>query len=378
MQSDPFATADLTGQGAMVNVGESNQASNQWSVNQTQQQSQSPPQGLMFNQHQQPQQPFSSFDQQQQQPISSFDQQQQQVVSSFDQQQQQQQPTPQKTATPYDPAQYEAVDDDFFGAFSNKKSLSKPADSNPDGNEEPDIELMGRKKYTSTRSVSSYSSRSTQSGTPGLSPLLDPGFAPPPEEPLSNKNSYDKKSIASQLPSYNAITHSGTVMARISLKSLILRQWKQIFWITYGLHKILFFRTKSDFEEWLTNPYLNKEERGNLIKAGIDLKCDIHQPGIRCFRTLPLRFKEYGKRGMMYTFKLEQWMYYGPIIIGAFASNNKSDTKGLYTIIREIIKTQKSGLSDTNKNRIESDAQSYHSNYTTKSAPTPVPQKLYN
>jgi len=228
-------------------------------------------------------------------------------------------------------------DCDTFGIFS---SLS----------DRPVSYLRVRKKYHSLLSQnSSACSQSTRSGYIfGQSPLDDPSFAPPPK-PVFNMEVIDStrnKTITSTLPLYDMVKHSGNVMARISLKSLFLKKWKQMFWIAYGDHELLFFRSKTDFNEWATNPYLTNAGRMSLVKLDIDLKNDVLKPGVRCYRALSLQEKEYVRSGLMHTFKLEQWMNYGPIIIGAFASKSRKEIRSLLIVLKEMIKREKNGLSD--------------------------------
>lgn len=45
-----------------------------------------------------------------------------------------------------------------------------------------------------------------------------------------------------------------------------------------------------------------------------------------------------------HTFKLEQWMHYGPVILGAFASSSQNEIAAFHTICKEIIRRQKCGL----------------------------------
>jgi len=79
-----------------------------------------------------------------------------------------------------------------------------------------------------------------------------------------------------------------------------------------------------------------------------------------------------------HTFKLEQWMYYGPIIIGAFASKSRTETRCLLIVLKEMIKREKNGLTD-----FLSDAGSIHydsndhghssrSDFSTRSAPNVI------
>ena len=39
-------------------------------------------------------------------------------------------------------------------------------------------------------------------------------------------------------------------------------------------------------------------------------------------------------------------MYYGPIIVGAFASSNRRESRSLLIILKEMIKREKNGLTD--------------------------------
>jgi hypothetical protein len=71
----------------------------------------------------------------------------------------------------------------------------------------------------------------------------------------------------------NEVTHSGQCcIARISMRTLVMKKWKRIFWITYGNDKMLFFRSQVDFEEWAMNPHLSRNQREKLVKLRIDFE----------------------------------------------------------------------------------------------------------
>lgn len=242
-------------------------------------------------------------------------------------------------------------------------------------------DLRGRKKYRSDSSVNSLSSRSGYLF--GQSPLDDPTFAPPPKLRSDMEFLVTQEGKAtSTLPSYDKVKHSGNIMARISLKSLFLKKWKQLFWIAYGDHDIYFFRSNSDFYEWAKNPNLTDNKRESLVKFNIDVKHDVLKPGVRCYRTKSLYKKRYGRSGLMHTFKLDLWMYYGPIIAGAFASKNRTETRCLLIIMKEMIKRERKGLTD-----FISDAESIHyergselascSSFSTRSAPNYHSPQVY-
>jgi len=205
--------------------------------------------------------------------------------------------------------------------------------------------LEGRRKYHSARSVdSSASSRSGYSA--GQSPLDDPTFAPPPDKPTDASYIARGRNSHTRMPSFDMVKHSGNAMARISLKTLVMKKWKPIFWICYGDSRVVIFRSKNDFMEWATNPNLADIDREALVKLDVDFKNLTAKPGVRGYRAASLHLKDYGgKTGLMHTFKLEEWMYYGPIILGAFASKSRTDAHTFLIVLREIMKKHKQNLS---------------------------------
>ena len=56
------------------------------------------------------------------------------------------------------------------------------------------------------------------------------------------------------------------------MRTLVMKKWKRIFWITYGNDKMLFFRSQVDFEEWVMNPHLSWNQREKLVKLRIDFE----------------------------------------------------------------------------------------------------------
>lgn len=127
-------------------------------------------------------------------------------------------------------------------------------------------------------------------------------FAPPPPFPTSLEVTKSKfsnyattKSVKSTLPPYHEIKHSGHALARFSAKSRFLtKKWRPIFWITQAQHKMLFFRSKDDFDEWAANPYLTTEERIKLVKLTVDFKNDAYKPGykhLKGYRASPIQSK---------------------------------------------------------------------------------------
>jgi len=253
------------------------------------------------------------------------------------------------------------------GNVSQERGRSKSLNGDP-------LKLNGRRKYRPARSVdSAVSSRSNASGySRGQSPLDDPTFAPAPDPPEDKSFVARGRNKRVGMPSFAMVKHSGNVMARISLKSLLLKKWRPIFWICYGDSRIVIFRSKSDFEEWATNPHLTTTDRDALVKLDVNFKDISARPGLRGYRAASVHLKDYGRRsGLMHTFKLEEWMQYGPIIIGAFASKSRTDAHTFLVVLREIMKRHKQNLSNYSSATSVASSQfdSNISQRSTKSAP---------
>lgn len=272
-----------------------------------------------------------------------------------------------------------AEDDDFFGAFSSKSGETFPEERPQPAAE---IRAVRQNSFSATSSIGSRSTRSTRSGHSGKSTgsiLDDKRYAPPPKYPketlqmMKTQVFSDGRNAASALPSFDMVKHSGSITARISLKTLVMKKWKYSFWIAYGNNSLLFFRSKPDFEDWLVNPYLSKEGRDELVKLKIDFVNDLYISGMNGYKASSIRFKNYGKSGLLHQFKLEKWMSYGPTIVAAFASKNENDVTELRTIMNEMIRTSPQrnrvlGTEDDNDNSAyNSDNRSYHSGRSERS-----------
>lgn len=233
--------------------------------------------------------------------------------------------------------------------------------------------LGQRRRYSSSRSVTSVNSNSSRRNNI----FDDPSFAPPPNLPsILKQNLVISKNT--KLPSFDKVTHSGYMLARTSLKSLVMKKWKQIFWITYSDNEVLIFRSKIDFEEWATNPYLTSIQREAIVKLHIDFKIGDDRNGVRCYRAFGLQSKTY-KSQVLSTFKLEQWMHYGPVIIGAFASKSPPEIRKFHVLCKEMMKRHKCGLRSylAKETKDDIDVQSHSSLYSAKSTPNTTATGFY-
>jgi len=227
----------------------------------------------------------------------------------------------------------------------------------------------------SVTSKYSYANSHAFSGTPTTHCNLDnPAFAPPPRYPNTKIPLIDSSLNKNCLPEFDKITHSGHMQARTSLKALLIKKWKSAFWIMYEDNEVYLFRSKVDFEEWATNPYLSKVEREEIVKLKIDFKLGSESNlGVKGFRLFSLQSKPYGKSGQMYAFKIEQWMHYGPVVLGAFASTSQSEVGAFHTLCKEMTRRNKSSLADymaKNHDAMNTESHRSRSNQSVCSAPT--------
>jgi len=239
--------------------------------------------------------------------------------------------------TPAVPAPVVAEDNDFFGDFANNV-VSK---SNESPNRPPSVFEATQNDDVSYLSKSTNGGLSERQPMNGKSPLDDPKFAPkpPPIQGLANAAALSREAphTAAPLPDFDLVTHSGYSLARISFRTILIKKWKQVFWVTYGPSKVLFFRSSTDFEDWVSNPYLSQVQRDFLVKLQVDFVGDCGRQSVRGYQVTTQRLKNYNNR-MLHQFKLERWMDYGPTIAAAFASPNEREVYNLRTVFTEMMK----------------------------------------
>ena len=104
--------------------------------------------------------------------------------------------------------------------------------------------------------------------------------------------------ITSPLPLPSLVVHAGYVLARISFRTVLLRKWKQTFWIQYGPTQLLFFRNYADFVDWLNNPYHSAKARDYLVKLRVDFVSDLKKKSVMGYQVTQIRRKPYSKNIM--------------------------------------------------------------------------------
>lgn len=142
---------------------------------------------------------------------------------------------------------------------------------------------------------------------------------------------------ASPLPKPELVRKKGFVLSRISFRTIVMKKWKQAYWVQYGPHTMLWFRSQTDFSDWLNNPYHNQAQRNFLIKLAVNFVHDLYKPSVRGYQVTQCRTKAYGNK-MIRQFKLERWMDYGPTIAAAFGSYNPKEVDDLRVAIVECMR----------------------------------------
>lgn len=185
-----------------------------------------------------------------------------------------------------------------LGSKSRNHTQMQP--SHEHNETQPDARKRRARRQSSMLSAtSSLGSQSAKSP----SPLDNPSFAPPPPRPIKSKHIMSQfmaeHEPEGKLPSYEKVKHSGTCLSRISLMSLMIRRWKQTFWITYGKSSLLFFRSEKHYEDWLTNPYLSTKERIALVKLHVNFITDFDNDDIQGYQVSRIKPKWYTNGGVL-------------------------------------------------------------------------------
>jgi len=160
-----------------------------------------------------------------------------------------------------------------------------------------------------------------------------------PRNPYSNALAVQVQgSNSAGLPKAALVGKRGFVLSRISFRTIVMKKWKQSFWVQYGGHTMLWFRSQGDFDDWLNNPYHTQMQRNFLVKLAVNFVHDLYKPNVRGYQVTQCRTKPYGKNKVIRQFKLERWMDYGPTIAAAFGSYDPKEVDACREAIVECMK----------------------------------------
>eukprot|EP00804_Cyclotella_cryptica_P005897 CCRYP_000179-RA/>CCRYP_000179-RA protein AED:0.04 eAED:0.04 QI:1067/1/1/1/0.66/0.75/4/192/431 len=252
------------------------------------------------------------------------------------------QPPQQQPATPQQNLEQQMQSLQFNDNTPSKQSIM-PDDDEEEGLALVDVELE-EEGHTNDNNFEEHKQDGVfigkNSDRKELDPLSPPrrkdrnaDIAPPPPMPRGRENaeylSRNAGGMTSPLPRPSLVVHSGYVLSRISFRTVLLRKWKQTFWIQYGPTQLLFFRSFADFEDWLNNPYHTMKAREYLVKLRVDFVSDLKKKSVMGYQVTQIRRKPYGTNVMLH-FKLERWMDYGPTIAAAFAARQEEMIQSPY------------------------------------------------
>jgi hypothetical protein len=165
---------------------------------------------------------------------------------------------------------------------SNTRNLQQPQ---PQPSPVPYDTLQSPNSFDEKRSVASNTNTNKSTSS-------DVGVPKQEEEEWPHK--------ISPLPSINLIHAIGPILTRTSLRSLVMKKWHPSYWMHYGPHTLLLFRSKEHLDDWRYNPYHGKKQREYLVKLRIDFYGEMvaserDGSGVLGHRCLPVKRKNYGK-----------------------------------------------------------------------------------
>lgn len=149
---------------------------------------------------------------------------------------------------------------------------------------------------------------------------------------------YQNTNVGSPLPDPQKISSNGFILARTTWHSQITKQWRAIYWIRYSTSCIMLFRSKQDFDQWISNPLFSKKKRASMALRRIDFINDLSKGGIKGFRLSKLKFKT-DKTSVRdtYKFKVEAGSDSGVHTIVAFSSQSRKEIDLLRQSIEECL-----------------------------------------
>ena len=236
---------------------------------------------------------------------------------------------------PQAPAPPSTEPENPFGDFLPASPEPAPAPAPVDQKPPTEVAIVPSQERQMQQYASGYGQESQQQNSESRA------MVPAPPSPARNKYSGELARRAppgaSPLPKAELVKKSGYVLSRISFRTIVMKKWKQSYWVQYGSHTMLWFRSDSDFNDWLNNPYHSQAQRNFLIKLAVNFVHDLYKPNVRGYQVTQCRVKPYGNK-MVRQFKLERWMDYGPTIAAAFGSYDPKEVDGLREAIVECMR----------------------------------------
>jgi len=123
----------------------------------------------------------------------------------------------------------------------------------------------------------------------------------------------------------------GECLARISMRTLLVKEWKPCFWVFHKPNELLVLRKREDYLDFNVNPYLTAEEKEFLVKKRVNINANV--------TAYPINQKDYGlfASAHTYNFKVEEQRDYGPAILIKFGAPSMSMLEDLRAAINDQI-----------------------------------------
>eukprot|EP00588_Corethron_pennatum_P027004 CAMPEP_0194327482 /NCGR_PEP_ID=MMETSP0171-20130528/41243_1 /TAXON_ID=218684 /ORGANISM="Corethron pennatum, Strain L29A3" /LENGTH=275 /DNA_ID=CAMNT_0039087447 /DNA_START=53 /DNA_END=880 /DNA_ORIENTATION=+ len=148
------------------------------------------------------------------------------------------------------------------------------------------------------------------------------------------------RSMWNNLPDKTKIMSTGFILGRLSVMSLFCQKWRQLVWARYTRTQLLIFRNTADYESWINDGSITKEQRLTLVKLKLDFLEEYAKPGFQGLYVTEIKLKHYENRHL-HQFKLDQWVSQGanvgPSIVGAFASQDEGEVECIRQVILKCV-----------------------------------------
>ena len=120
----------------------------------------------------------------------------------------------------------------------------------------------------------------------------------------------------------------GTCLVRTSFRSLVLKDWKECFWVLENPNLLMVFRNAANYRGYHENKMISPEERELLCKSRIDLSVKYFCKGVG--------MKKYSGK-TIHTFALQEKTDLGPLMALKFGSPFLDEMIDLRNMLQSII-----------------------------------------
>ena len=121
----------------------------------------------------------------------------------------------------------------------------------------------------------------------------------------------------------------GTCLARSSARSMVMKDWKPVFWVLENPNVLMLFRSAENYRGYHENTLISHEERELLVKARVELSVQ--------FLCKAVTLKDYSGGRRLQTFAIQERTDFGPLNAIKFGSMELSVMLELRNLLMAIL-----------------------------------------